>query len=300
MRVLFITNSSTQKCGVRVYGELWMDALRAAGVDVTEWDGCYQSIQDRSGRYLPEERIHLGCYDLLHLNWDPQAINHYLPEHFAPYPVPLSVFLHDVPPNSTCPVQGVAQLVMAHEPGEGVVQIDHAVPTYRSELQPSGVFTVGTAGIRDDPGVELVQQVCDRNGWQHSRSGEFGWLTTEEEIARLAQCHVNVCWYQTSGRGKSMAAMFMVAAGRPMVLSGSSMFSALWPYAEEFVWGRTHKVMEPGLETGYENPEYLASAIRTAQTWRAPTLSAELLSWTRCAEQIKGLWAEMLVGAARG
>src|SRR4051812_16343580 len=81
--VLFVTNSATQRCGVRIYGELWMNALRATGVEIIEWDGTYSTIYGR-GSYLPSraELEALGV-NLIHLNWDPQAINHYIPEHFA-------------------------------------------------------------------------------------------------------------------------------------------------------------------------------------------------------------------------
>jgi hypothetical protein len=301
MKVLFITNSATQKCGVRVYGELWMDALRTAGVEIDEWDGTYPSIMARGGEYLPET---VDEYDLVHLNWDPQAINHYIPEHFASVfdrqLPPLSIFLHDVPPNSTCPVAPCADLLLAHEPGEGIVVIDHAVPDYRpTNTVPYETFTVGTSGIRNDPGVELVQQVCDRNGWWHSRSGEGrGWRTTEGEIARLAQCHVNVCWYATSGRGKSMAAMLMVAAQRPLVLSNSTMFSALTQHPDydvvrEITLGYSTHDSNNQPTKAYANLDYLADCIALAhQGGVVPTAAATELRWSRCAEQIKALWEE--------
>jgi hypothetical protein len=295
MRVLFVTNSATQKCGVRVYGELWMNALRAAGVDVVEWDGTYQSIMARGGEYLPPDA---HTYDLIHLNWDPQAINHYLPEHFAPTGVPLSVFLHDVPPNSTCPVVPVADLLLAHEPGEGIVVMDHAVPEYRSDMPLYKDFSVGTSGIRNDPGVELVEQVCRRNGWYHSKSGEFGWLDTDCEIDRLARCHVNVCWYATSGRGKSMAAMLMVAAQRPLVLSNSTMFSALTQHPDydvvrEITLGYSTHDSNNQPTKAYANLDYLADCIALAhQGGVVPTAAATELRWSRCAEQIKALWEE--------
>lgn len=295
IHVLFVTNSATERCGVRIYGELWMDALRRAGVEITEWDGTYQSILARGGAYLP---VRLDRFDLIHFNWDPQAINHYLPEHF-PAEIPLSVFLHDVPPNSTCPVAGRANLLMAHEPGEGITVIDHAVPTYRSLVGVApGVIRVGTSGIRDDPGVALVEAVCKQEGWVHSRAGSKGrWLTTAEEIDRLAANTVNVCWYQTSGRGKSMAAMFMVAAERPVVLSGSTMFSNLWPYATELLlWAHTHDDQhQPTAD--YQDLAILRDLITCAagapvNPWKAGVG----LSWARRAGEIKGLWEGVVGG----
>ncbi len=296
MKVLFVTNSSTQRCGVRLYGELWMQALRAAGVEVVEWDGTYSTIYHR-GSYLPPDA---EAYDLIHLNWDPAATNHFLPEHF-PAEVPLSVFLHDVPPHSTCPVAGRADLLLAHEPGEGIVVIDHAVPDYQPPLwspKPSHRVVIGTAGIRNDPGVELVDQVCRAHGWHHSRAGESGWLTTEQEIDRLARCTVNVAWYATSGRGKSMGAMFMVAAQRPLILSGSSMFSALWPYADQmYTATQTHRraghpqwTLTPRYQTDLK--ALLAVVLHAVEEGHPiiPVDAARQLAWSRLAPRIATLW----------
>lgn len=279
MRVLFITNSSTERCGVRVYGELWMEALRGAGVEIDEWDGTYEHAR-RYG-YLPTG---VEAWDLVHLNWDPQTINHYLPEHFAGAP-PLSVFLHDVPPNSTCPVAGVAKLVMAHEPGEGISVIDHAVPDYRGMLYlpaPGGLPVIGLTGIRRDAGVEQARELCKRRGWVFSEPPWWNggpWLSTKEEIARLSACDVNVNWYHATGRGKSMSAMMGVAARRPLVLSPSTMFSALWGYRDEITFGGD--LSDAELEDCIDEA---LSCIRIPKNARVEQ------SWAVRAEQIKALW----------
>lgn len=282
-----------------------MEALRATGVWIHEWDGAYPACYAR-GSYLPTvEQLKALRIDLIHLNWDPQAINHFLPEHFAEARaagIPLSVFLHDVPPNSSCPVQGVADVVFAHEPGEGITVIDHAVPDYRSNFQPadSGAVWIGTAGIRDDPGVKLVDAVCRAHGWWHSKAGDDGWLTTEQEIDRLAACTVNVAWYACSGRGKSMGAMFMVAAQRPLLLSGSSMFSALWDYEREIAIDRqTHTLLHK------LTPEYkgaldpaLTTLIEMVREGQAPIprRAARALAWSNLAPRIHTHWQEVLRG----
>lgn len=287
MRVLFITNSSTQRCGVRVYGELWMQALREAGVEIDEFDGTYSAIQARGGGYLPGN---VRDYDIVHLNWDPQAINHYLLRHFLPHDPPLSLFLHDVPPNSTCPVFGSASLVMAMEPGKGITVIEHAVPRFDHivTMPPLNIPVIGAAGIRDDPGIKEVEALCKKKGWLFNGPSPT-WLTNGEEIARLSMSHVNVCWYHTSGRGKSMAAMFCVAAKRPLVLSCSTMFSNLWPYREELYFGDIHKDER---DFTVKELEWQVEGALLGQ--KVPETARVELAWSRRAQEIKSLWEAML------
>ena len=235
MRILFINNVSTERCGVRTFGEQMVNALNRAGDAVTVWDGTYSAVKQFG--YLPHEMpTQFKEFDLVHLNWDPQAINHYLPEHFAGGP-PLSLFLHDVPPNSTCPVYGVAAWRFGFEPYGDVDVIDEPIPPTPTGLDPvPNRVVIGVSGIRNDAGAVVVQQLCKERGWECSiPSWQRGspWLSTNDEIRRLARCTVNVCWYATSGRGKSMAAAFCCAARRPLICSGSTMFSALWPYEDE-------------------------------------------------------------------
>jgi hypothetical protein len=280
MRVLFISNDSTQRCGVRIFGDLWADALRGIGVEIDRWDGTYSTIYAR-GKYVPDN---IGDYDLVHLNHDPQAINHYLPKHFSGVKK-LSLFLHDVPPNSTCPVFGIANLVMAMEPGEGIHVIDHAVP----DMGELPILTIGrlrpyigVCGIRNDAGRIDVEKLCERRGWGFN-GPSASWLTTEQEITRLAQSDVNVCWYHVTGRGKSMGAMFCVAARRPLVLSTSTMFSNLWPYEYEIMWGvpDSAESLEPAVEEALKRQ-------------MIPERARRELSWTIRAKEIKALWEAMV------
>lgn len=284
MRVLFITGLGHWICGEREYGSIWARELRKLGVEIREWDGY-------GGHTLPGER-ELRAIDLIHVNWGPSNLPHYQPEHFPPE-IPLSVFMHDVEPHSHCPLASRAELLMSYEPSAGSIVLDHAVPTYDGPFpEPPKQITVGLTGIRGDRGREMVIDECEKRGWKVSTPGWWGsvwsradWISTEQEIMRLASCTLNVCWYHTSTRGKSMAAMFCVAARRPLLLSGSTMFSALWPYDDEITIVR---------EAEGDAPLYysaLAGRLESALTWqRRPNAAVHELSWARLAQRIKKLW----------
>lgn len=283
MKILFVTNASMERCGVRLYGAQMIDALRGAGIEVQIWDGGYEHCRQED--YLPRG---VPDYDLIHFNWDPQAINHYLPQHFAGYP-PLSLFLHDVPPNSTCPVQGEARWLFSFEPTPGSIVLPEAVPTTPADLSmpPSDHIRIGVSGIRNDAGFLQVREVCTAHGWETSEPRWWSggpWLSLEDEIRRLAACHVNVCWYHTSGRGKSMAAMICCAARRPLLLSNSTMFSALWPYRDEITIGRDYKALEDLLEACVED------AKDEAELGAVPDRVCRELAWSEVIKPVIAAW----------
>lgn len=291
MRVLFITNLSTLRCGVREYGAHFSHALDRQGITVDTWDGTYPSAV-RFG-YLPPP-TQLATYDLVHLNWDPQAINHYLPEHFDGAP-PLSLFLHDVPPNSTCPVLDRAQWVIAFEPvaGRKTVVIPEGIPAtpiWNGRPSPR-LITIGTTGIRDDPGVRMVADLCARRGWIYNGVKDQ-WLPTAEEIQRLGASTVNVCWYQATGRSKSMGAMYCCAARRPLVLSASTMFSALWGYEDEIYIDHDVAGYHLNLERMIDRvlQDMRTDNMAGVGCARTPNLVCRDLSWDRVIEPVVAAW----------
>lgn len=305
MRVLFVSGFSTPRCGEAVFGALMADALEEAGVEVVRWDGAYPALYARQQLglgYLPYEAEY---FDLIHLNWGPANMGHFLPEHF-PAGVPLSLFLHDVPPNSTCSLWDRAALRMAYERAPGVVVVPHAIPAWtplpQEVLQPphySGRM-LGVTGIRDDPGFALVRGVAFENGWAVLEPPWWSggpWLSVEEEIGRLSTCQLNVCWYHTSGRGKSMAASFCLASRRPLLLSGSSMFSHLWPYEDEIhIVRHTHEGSGGGVSRSYAGSlgPILETLLSGQAVKREPKRVLEEMSWRRRALEIKALWEGML------
>lgn len=310
MKILFISNLSTERCGVKEYGLHMAAAIRRAGHEVVEWDGTYSSVYHHG--YLPAALVTAG-YDLVHLNWDPQAINHYLPQHFngtyyEAQPTrgsgcpPLSLFLHDVPPNSTCPVYDIARWRFGFEPYQDVQVVPEAIPPTPTDLpepptSPPGHYVVGVTGIRSDPGMEMVRNVCQKAGWEFNAPLWWTggpWLSAEDEIRRLARSHVNVCWYHASFRGKSMAANYCCAARRPLVLSGSSMFSALWPWEsgddmEMYIIRKTHR---PAGEVSHYTEKTLEWWIRVAGECAhiRPATVCDILSWDEVIKPILARW----------
>lgn len=291
MRVLSIAAFGNIKCGEREYALLWNRELRKLGVEIDEWDGFYPTAKERG--YFPPN---VGEYDLVHLNWGPANLGHYVPE-MVPKGLKLSIFLHDVPPNSTCLLQDRAQLLIAHEPGPGFHVINHAIPPYAGPfLHQRHPICVGVTGLRADPGMGMVQHVCAEWGWDISlpkwvKGGP--WITMEEEIARLATTTFNVCWYQTSGRGKSMGAMLAAAARRPLLLSGSSMFSVLIPAFGHEIYHVKGGQPDWTVDT---LAFYMDAVMKDIEAGVAPVPQDCLvdLAWEKTARKIKDLWEGML------
>ena len=90
-----------------------------------------------------------------------------------------------------------------------------------------------------------------------------------------------------------MAASFCVAAQRPLVLSGSSMFSALWPFDDEIsICRRTHHADEA---TAFYAPDVLAQLIEAQLTQqRIPKRAAKVLSWDEVIKPIIAAWEARL------
>ncbi|KKK56402.1 hypothetical protein LCGC14_3064890, partial [marine sediment metagenome] len=176
-------------------------ALRRAGHEVDDWDGHYPVIYEKLQRdvpaYLP---ANANDYDVVHLNWHPASINHYLPEHFAglDHPV-LSIRVTDLPPWSGCPCLEPFTVRITAEPHElSTLVVPNPVVDWADERiafpAPNEEFTIGFSGVRLD-GYGVIKEICQAHGWALNESGAE-WLTIEDEIRRLARSTVNVCWYR--------------------------------------------------------------------------------------------------------
>lgn len=286
MHVLFIS-PQRPGCGEAEFGRLWARELRKVGVFVHEWDGAWPAVYARGHRYFPED---LTPYDLIHVNWGPANMGHYLPAHFSRNK-PLSLFLADVPPHSSTELHLFADLVWAMEPAENATVIKHHIPPYQGPFfsLPERV-TIGTTGIRGDAGIEALRSLCARRGWILSESGPQ-WRSTEEEIERLAQCTLNVLWYHSTGRGTSQAAAYCLASRRPLVLSASSMFDYLEPWRGEVYRLGGDPEEDPGLlEWAVVG---VLEDIRRGQD-RQPSTVLRDLAWEKLALRIKLEWETLV------
>lgn len=278
MRILVVSNVSAPSCGVSEYGRMCVEALRTAGHTVTEWDGHYPAIYEKP--YLPADA---ATYDWIHINWHPVTLNHYAPEHF-PSGRPLSLFLHDLPPWSTCPLWDRAQVRFAAEDYPGttllrypaVADIDLEAPARTSEV------IVGWTGIRGDGRSELLS-VARRRGWVVNVP--IGWLGTRDEIQRLRHSTVNVLWYTATDRGQSLALMTAAAARRPLLINQSEMFKTARVYPNE--------VYRAGVDPAVP---YLQQAIEAVldHIWKGdakiPGRLVEEQSWARAVAWMEAAW----------
>lgn len=270
MRVLHISNHSVDRCGVALFGRQCSAALRAEGVEVVDWDATYSVLHAREEcgqpSYLPAS---LDGFDIIHLNWQPATINHYHPTMFPLGHHRYSVFLHDLPPWSTCPFEDRMQVKFALEPYPGAVEIPPPAPDYKPSSPMNQQVTIGRTNIRHD-GRQALWELCGENGWIFNDSGG-DWLSEEEEVERLARSWVNVVWY-TEHRSRGSAAMIAAAARRPLLLSGSARFSHLWPYRDEYYTAPIDQLavsLEAIVEEVSRGLETIPHRIPEAFGWRA-------------------------------
>lgn len=311
LRVLFISPFCVEKCGEAEFGRIWCRELRKLGVDMVEWDGCWPTVYNRGTghQYMPDDIDTPGAYDLVHVNWGPANLGHYQPQHF-PAHLPLSIYLCDIPPWSTTTLHPLAQergVVFASEEVPGAVNLKHRAQSYDGPWPDPAVFrealragevVVGIGGgVRGDSGSGLVIELAKKRGWRVSLPGEgspSGWLSTEQEIARLASCTFNACWYMSTGRNVSMGATFLLAARRPMLLSSSSMFSYLWPYAGEIYISKDaedDEKLEVWCDTILEGIALGGEKRPGGRRWAFGERSVlDELSWPLAARRIKVEW----------
>jgi hypothetical protein len=294
VKILHISNHSVDRCGVALFGRQCSAALRAEGAEVVDWDGYYPTIYAKERRhepsYLPPD---VSTYDVVHLNWQPGTLNHYHPALFPRFQWPTSVpgwtgpiysiFLHDLPPWSTCLVEDRMHVKFALEPYEGAVVIPPPAPDYVPSSPVATKITIGRTNIRDAGRSELAE-ICAHQGWILNDSNPDHWLSEAGEVERLARSWVNVVWY-AEHRSRGSAAMVAAAARRPLLLSESERFAHLWPYANEFyvtpVWNLEGRLL----------------AIVTAVSEGVAKVPVEIpivFGWRRAARRMIAAWEAVL------
>jgi hypothetical protein len=250
MRVLLLSNSGTERCGVAQYGRHLIEAANVTGHDVEDYDASYP-------RTVP---TWAKAYDVIHVNWHAATVGHLTPDMFPPG-VPVTLFLHE--PAHICPLEQIAKVLFStekpeREHGGNFVLFPHPCPLYvpqtRWTLDEYG-WRIGLTGIRRD-GAEWVESaVAAQNAellaqdgplepgevhpgaWSLSESARNpdGWLSDEGELERLASCALVVHHYHSNYSGQSYGVMMSVAAGRPILLNTCRMLQNLLAEPELYV-----------------------------------------------------------------
>lgn len=295
LRVLLVGDFTRQPCGIRNFLDQTFAALRRhPDVEVSIWDGHYPTVYARreagEPAYLPADA---AGYDVIHVNWHPIAFNTYTPAHFpAPRLVTsggytktfwrpiLSVYLHDIPPWSGCPFHDRADVRFAAEPSPDCIELPYPCADWIDLPPVDRGFIVGCSTVRGD-GVSTVRQLCAREGWEFRvPDPASGWLTYAEDVQRLARNTVNVLWYGEA-RGKSGGVSQAISARRPVVCSGSQMFSHVWDYRDEIYFSND-----------LEEALWQVHAEWEQGTLRRPLRAAVEMSWSRATAAMVAAWEE--------
>lgn len=205
--VNLVSNWDSPRCGIQGFGEDLAAALEYAGFQV-----------DRRGWGAPL-LDHRTIY-----NW-----HHQTAPPIDPPEGPCTVIAHEVPlyPDVVWPdwFRRPGVQVLVGEPYQHYEVFRYPALDYVSPYRPQGETVIlGTTGLRGD-GVELLRRACQHAGWVFSCSPEKYFASRQEEIDRLAGCHVVALWYWATGRAQSLALPVALAARRPLLLSQSSMLA---------------------------------------------------------------------------
>lgn len=265
MKIALISNWQTRECGVANFGRDWAAALERAG---------YEVVRLHYGDKVTSSGATFALY-----NWHPATT----PKVVTPPSRPYGVYLHDIPPHSTCSLVDNAVAVWAAEPAEGTTCIRY--PIYDGPLTlppPASPITIGWTGLRGD-GRDGIQRLCERRGWQFN--GSTRWLDTPEEIQRLAASTLIVLWYFASGRGQSLALSTACATGRPILINDSLMFGMARDYPQEF-----HRAgHDPGVPFLEQAIEAVLSRVYTERA-KVPQQVLTTHSWAAAIRQMEAAW----------
>lgn len=294
MRILYVTNAMPpQGCGVASFGKQQIEALRKAGCDVTEWTS-WPPV------YLPDNASE---FDIIHLNWMPLTLGHIQAQHLPKGPL-LSGHIHEYSSSwekEHPPIFDCLQVKFSSEPvpfDPNVIWWQIPVPDYVPQSYPHESFDpqrgvwnvlVGHTGLRGD-GLDRIGPACEKNGWQLSTSKDAGkWLPLEEEIERLAKCHVVVVQNHGGYSGQASAVSTAIASRRPVVINSGRMLSCIKRINEEEYGGGEIYCIEDAEEA----VRTVLEEIREGREKR-PFRLAEDYSWTNQTKKLIKEWEKHL------
>jgi hypothetical protein len=298
VKLLLVSNSATERCGVAQYGRHMLDAAMTAGIQAASW-------HSTPAEPMPDPDL-VREFDVVHVNWHAAKVGHLKEKDFETARH-LSVFVHE--PSNECPLVEWADLVVATE--EMHMAISRVLPPPCLDYFPQSTWdglevTLGSSGIRRD-GLDWVEGAIDRqrvelmetdgvpgpgevnpHAWRLCPSAKDpdGWLSDEAEIERLAQCALNVFHYHSAYSGQSYAVMMGVAARRPLLVNHNRMLRHIWD--EEGVEEEVYVVDDVA-----EGIHQVVRDLREGRE-RRPLRLAEERSWSMAIEKLRGWWEEIL------
>lgn len=306
MRILFVGNNKTERCGVAEFGRHAVAALRKLGHEVRDWDW----KTDFGPSYTHD--AHHGQYDVVFVNWHAGTLG------WQEFDVGargcrrhggvVSAYLHESSPAWNMPEHRPPLLDQVD-----VAFVDHpkvaGASYFRTpvwDVQPvkdnvAGHVCIGTSGIRRE-GVAAVSIACQKWCWLENHShGE--WLSDQDEVTRLAGSWINVAHYGAGFGGQASAMGALIAAGQPILINSNRMletwqqFSKMLANVEQLPGGfqlasgiEAQLYLDDDLEHGLLT---ILADIRDGVA-RRPTWLKEAFSWPRQAERMVQEWGRRL------
>lgn len=284
LRVLYVTNPMPPTgCGVAGFGLQQAAALRAAGLEVTVWEAGYPT-------YLPMDA---NTYDVVHVNFHPGPLGHIQGQHLPDHTLN-SLHNHEFDPEwangSLAPdlwTSPQVDLRQCSDERSGPLYWPIPIPDYRpiSISMLDRPITIGYTGLRGD-GLDWLIPICEKNGWRLSRSE--GWRSLEEEVDRLAKCHLNVVHSHSGFSGSSSAVTTAVAARRPVLINSNRMLKGIWDLDQAL--GK-ELYLDDDLERGVRG---ILDSILAEAPVKRPLRLAEAYSWRKQAQKLADVWKERL------
>ena len=320
MRILFVGNNQTERCGVAEWGRHCVAALRKIGHAVFDW----HQREEPENPPIPDADVVFANWHAGTLGWEPRwrtlgkLTSAYLhesspawnqPEHRPPLLDQVDMAFVDHPA-----VQGwkdfptevrVSNVIYFRTP------VWDVVPKLRDSFAPASVrrITIGCTGIRKE-GLDAMLAFAQRQADQGRLyvdvwpSSDTDWRTPEEEVSRLSACWINVAHYGAGFGGQASAMGALIAAGQPILINSNRMLETWREYAEEGRWevlqgssGVAGKIpilpqlyLDDDLERGLLT---ILADIRDGKA-RRPTWLRQQYSWPRQAERMVREWERKL------
>jgi len=281
MRIAILSNAGP-KCGIAEHGLQLYSALQGLGHAVTIHAMDYPNYPHGSLRES----------DVVHLNFYPSTIGHIQPQHLPLGPL-YSAFFHEVDPkwgpgHEAPKIWSDDTIVkFSSEPTERSIFWQMPIPDYKPKNSPRGdEIRIGHTGIRGE-GLDRLGPLCEANKWQLSCSS--GWLNLEDEIERLATCHLVVCHSHSAYEGQSSAVLTAIASRRPVLTNSGKMLKHINALNEKSYKGSQLYCIEDMREGIRTILHDLSMGLE-----KRPNFLASDFSWTRQARRMVDVWKERL------